>query len=299
MIGTTPSLMLPATYSRRRFLSTLALAAAVPSASHAVEETPTINLLVDKGGWGQSSPEQVRAVLFSAISELWKYCPGERMRPIRIYHRDDFPQTDFLHDWRGRVRIGIASQDNRWAQMAFQIGHEFCHCLAQHSFTAKRSWHPPQHASLWFEESLCETASLFVLRRLAETWRNASSPEWRNYVPEMVAFASDRLARPFHQLPADITFAAWFAQNESALRACAVLREKDVIIARQMLPLFEAEPAAWQAACFLNLGTRQPSKPLTQYFAEWRAASPEQFRPFLQKIAALFPSSSTAARPTS
>ncbi len=101
-------------------------------------------------------------------------------------------------------------------------------------------------------------------------------------------FATERLAKPDHQLPAGQSFAEWFRSNEPALRENAALRDKNVIIARQMLPLFEATPAGWGAVPYLNLGKRQKHKPLAQYFAEWQAASPAEVRPFLARLAALF-----------
>ena len=104
----------------------------------------------------------------------------------------------------------------------------------------------------------------------------------------MAAYATDRLAKPEHQLPADTTFLAWFRQNEPALRANSMLREKNVIIARQLLPLFEADPAGWPAVCYLNLGAHQQGKPLAQHFAEWQANSPAELRPFLTRLTALF-----------
>jgi hypothetical protein len=275
---------------RRHFLRALAAASvAAPGAAHSAEESTALEILVDKGAWGTASTADIRTVLLAAAGELWRNCPGQRLRPIRVYHRDDFPLTDFLHDWRGRIRIGLASEDARWAQMAFQFGHEFCHALAQHSAAAKRSWHTPSHANLWFEECLCETASLFVLHRLGERWRTQPpSPQWRTTAAALADYATERLARPEHQLPPGRPFGEWFRENEPALRGNAALRAKNVIVARQMLPLFEAEPAGWAAAGYLNLGRHDRDKPRTQYFAEWQAASPPELRPLLGRVAALF-----------
>jgi hypothetical protein len=278
--------------SRRRFLVTLTAGAAFPRLVQAASDSPTVEILVDDGGWGKASPKEVRAVLVSTAGAIWPYCAGERLKPIRVYRRGDYPQTDFIHDWRGRVRIGLNTSDGRWAQMAFQFGHEFCHALAQHSAIALRGWHPPKHANLWFEESLCEASSLFVLRRLAVTWQQHPPNEsWRSYAPAMAKYAEDRLALSEHQLPASTTFPAWFRQNEPALRENAALREKNVIIARQLLPLLEAEPAGWDAVCYLNLGAHQPGKPFAQHLSEWQTNSPATVRPFVSKIAALFPTS--------
>ncbi len=276
--------------TRRRFLRTLVAAGlAAPAVAHSAEEKATLEILVDAKGWGAAAPADIRAVLLGAAQEIWRWCPGEMIRPIRVYHRTDFPQTDFMHDWRGRIRIGLASQDTRWAQMAFQFAHEFIHALAQHSAAARRAWRTPRHANLWFEECLCETASLFVLRRMAAMWSaNPPYPQWRGYAPELAKYATERLARPDHQLPDGRGFNDWFREHESALRTNPAQRAKNVIVARQMLPLFEAEPAGWEAACYLNLGRRDREKPRAQHFAEWQTASPASLRPFVERVTALF-----------
>ena len=281
--------MMPRT-SRRRFLASLAVASlSTPRWARAAGDNASLEIIVDYGGWGNASTKDIRAILLSAANEIWQNCPGEHLKSIRVYRRGDYPLTDFVHDWRGRIRVGLNCQDTRWAQFAFQFGHEFCHTLAQHSTVALRGWHPPRHANLWFEESVCETGSLFVLQRLAATWQqNAPYETWRAYAPAMAKYASDRLAKPEHQLPADTTFAVWFRQNESALRVNSMLREKNVIIARQMLPFFEAEPAGWDAACYLNLGAHQQGKPLSQHLSEWQNNSPPALHPFLARLAALF-----------
>lgn len=277
---------MPGPCSRRRFLFTVTVAGlAGPRLAQCADEKDTLDLLVDKDGWGTASSADVRTVVLAAAQEIWRCCSGQLIRPIYVYHRADFPQTDFMHDLHGRIRIGIASEDRRWAQMAFQFGHEFCHALAQHSAAAKKSWHPPKHANLWFEESLCETGSLFALNRLAAAWRREPPyPQWQSYASALADYATERLAKPDHQLPPGQSFGEWFHENEAALRENPTLRAKNVIVARHLLPLFEAEPAGWEAMCYLNLGKREQNKPLKQVFAEWLAASPEKLRPFIGRV---------------
>lgn len=287
----------PASLSRRHFLRMLAAAGfAAPAVAHAADEQATLELLVEAKGWGAAAPADLRTLLLAAAGEIWRWCPGERIRPIRVYHRPDFPQTDFRRDWGGRIRIGLATEEGGWAQMAFQFGHEFVHALAQHSAAARRSWHPPRHSNLWFEECLCEAGSLFVLRRLAAGWQVAPpAPQWRPTAAAFADYAAQRLARADHQLPAGRSFADWFRSNEPALRENHALRARNVIIARQLLSLLEAEPAGWKAACYLNLGKRQHGKSRAQYFAEWQSASPAAQRPFVARVAAVFPPTAEAA----
>lgn len=276
-----------ASLSRRRFLRIFAGSAlAAPRLAGAAEFARELRIEVLKGDWG-CPPGEVRAVVRAAAQEIWTHCGGQRLRPLLVYQRADFPQTDFLHDWRGRIRIGVAAAERRWAQTAFQFAHEFIHALAQHSEAARRAWRTARQANLWFEEALGETASLFALRRMAGRTPPLFAPGPGD-ASALAEFAAARLARPGHQLPGGASFAAWFAENEPALRENGALRAKNVIVARQLLPLFEAEPGGWAAACFLNLGRRDRGKSRAQYFAEWQEACPAELRPFVTRVADVF-----------
>jgi hypothetical protein len=273
--------------TRRLFLHVLCLLVL----SVALRAAPSANLQieVERGAWGQAAPADIAKVAQSAADEIWKYCPQIRMEAIRVYHRPDFPQTDFGRAADGRISIGLAVQNPRWAQLGFQFAHEFCHALAQQSSVGVRGWHESKQANLWLEESLCETASLFALRRMATTWKTrAPYPQWRGYASALSGYAADRMAMPVNRLPKGMTFRAWFAQNEAALRKNGALREKNVIVASQLLPLFEAEPAHWEAVPYLNIGPRVKNKTTAQKFADWRAASPAEHREFITRLAAVF-----------
>jgi hypothetical protein len=128
-----------------------------------------------------------------------------------------------------------------------------------------------------------------VLQKLAAAWRaEPPHPQWRTYADAFANYATERLARSDHQLPPDVPFPAWFRNNASDLRANHALRSRNVIVARQMLPLFLAEPAGWESLSYLNLGQRKQGKPLAQHLTEWRTATPPALRPFVTRISGLF-----------
>ena len=272
---------------------TTSMRAQVPAPAPASAPVPArlLQITVDRYDWGTASPGDISAVVQSAGDQIWEHCNRSQLDLIKVYRRRDYPVTDILRDWKGRISIGLTSKDARWAQFAFQFGHEFCHALAHHSGIGKRGWHNLAHANMWFEESLCETGSLFALRRMAENWRTAPPfPQWRGYAPAFSMYAAARLALPEHRLPVGVPFAAWFHQNEAALRACSTLREKNTIIASQMLPVLEATPAGWEALCFLNLGSRDPKKSFARHLTEWGQNAPPDLHPFVSRIAAVFAS---------
>lgn len=273
-------------FSRRQFLRTLPLFALAPVLR--AEPAAKLRIGVERGAWGEAGPEDIGRVVGSAALEIWRHCPQMSLEAIRVYHRADFPQTDFGRGPDGRIGIGLAVENARWAQFAFQFGHEFCHALAQHSSVGVRGWHESRHANLWLEECLCETASLFTLRRMAATWKTrAPYPNWRGYSAALAGYAADRLAQREHRLPAGVTFRAWFAENANALRGNAGLRAKNVIVAAQFLPLFEAAPAHWESVPWLNHGPRVRAKTTARKIADWQTACPPEHRAFVAQLGAV------------
>jgi hypothetical protein len=157
-----------------------------------------------------------------------------------------------------------------------------------HANDWRRLWHNGNHANQWLEETFCETASLFALRAMGRSWITAAPYEhWRNYAKSLTAYAQQRLDDPKHQLPASQTFAQWFAETEKVQRT-KWTRENNTIIASRLLPIFEAEPAGWDALPALNLCTREPQKPLVRFLQEWKENAPPRHRPFIEKVAAVF-----------
>ena len=257
--------------------------------SPALANPRPLNIRVQANGFGSVSSADITALLQSAAFELWQHCPRTQLDGIDVYHRTDHPQTDFRRTPEGRISIGLATQDTRWAQYSFQFAHEFCHTLANFSNDPRPFERDPLRANYWLEESLCETASLFTLRAMSRSWQtNAPVPAWKNYAPWLNDYAARRIALPAHKIPAGDRFIDWFHQNEPALRKNATLWDWNTIIAIQLLPLFEAEPRGWEAVTFLNHGAHGRNESLKQSLTEWRSQCPTRLRPFVSKITAVF-----------
>ncbi len=246
-----------------------------------------LDIRVQANGFGKASPADITAVLESAAYEIWKHCPHTQLDGIDVYYRADHPQTDFKRTPSDRIGIGLSARDTHWAQYAFQFVHEFCHALANYSNKPQRSVRYPRHANLWLEESLCETASLFALRAMSRSWRTAPPyPAWRSYAPWLNDYVEHRLALPEHH--PGTSFLVWFRKNQIALRRNSDLRDRNTIIAIQLLPIFEAEPRGWEAVAFLNRGSSNAEESLAQGLVEWRSQCPEDLRPFVTRLAAVF-----------
>lgn len=248
-----------------------------------------LDIRVQTNGFGTASSADLTALLQSAGFELWRHCAGTQLSGIDVYHRPDYPQTDFKRTPAGRIAIGLAAQDTHWAQYGFQFAHEFCHSLANFSNRPRQLVRYPPQANFWLEESLCETASLYTLRAMSRTWRTKPPfPSWKNYAPWLEAYAGQRIARREHQLPARKRFLDWFREHHSALRSNSQLRECNTIIAIQLLPIFEAEPHGWEAVTFLNHESVDTNESLAKHFAQWRSHCPGDQRSFVRTLAAVF-----------
>jgi hypothetical protein len=278
--------------TRRRF--TALLLSAAPG-SLAAEATPPpaagrkLDLVIGENFGAREA--DIRAVVLSAGQGIWQHCPNTEWREpgFFVYHTTDAPVTAYQHRADGRVAIGLTSTGNHWSQFAFQFSHEFCHALAGHSNDFARLWIRGRKANMWLEESFCETASLFAMRAMGERWKTAPPyPNWKSYADALTQYARDRSEAAAISLPREKPFLDWFRENEASMREKATIREKNNVVAGQLLPLFEAQPAGWEAITFLNLGRRDPEETLATRFAEWSAAAPATQRGFIAKIAGVF-----------
>ena len=55
-------------------------------------------------------------------------------------------------------------------------------------------------------------------------------------------------------MPLEMTLTEWLQDNENALRQDPHLRDKNGVVACQLLPIFEEFPAAWNAVPRLPVG---------------------------------------------
>ena len=243
-------------------------------------------------GFGDAKPADIRAVVKSAAEELWRHCPNTHWEVpgFFIYHLAEYPITDYNHHADGRVRIGLTPQGNLWAQFSYQFGHEFCHALAGHSNDWSKPWIREKKANHWLEESLCETASLFVMRAMGKTWQTKPPyPNWKSYSAALTSYAKDRMDNVAKSKPKEFSFSKWFQENEESMRTNSTDRDKNNVVAVELLPLFEAHPAGWETLTTFNLSpNRDPQKTLASHFADWAAASPEAQREFIKKVAGVF-----------
>ena len=117
---------------------------------------------VINGNWGLTSLSAIRAVLLSAYGVLVRSFEAAPEAAVHVsrWNRDD-PFTVYE---KRPYQVFLSATDTYWSQYVYQFSHELCHILTHFDSYKK-------HKHKWFEESLCELASLHVLRSLAEDWK--------------------------------------------------------------------------------------------------------------------------------
>jgi len=239
--------------------------------------TPRLRL-ADDDEWEDARPSNVLAVLESAGRELLRHVPAADVPTIVVAARGG-PIVLFDRSPEGDFQVRLNTGGHRWAQYGFQFGHEMCHVLCRSD--SRHRTH------LWFEEALCETASLFVLRRMAETWdREPPYPNWRDYAPRLDDYATRRLAES--PRPTEMSLAAWYARHRDELRERPTDRANGLAIAAALLPLFEAEPDRWAAIHWLNAGDPPQPASFREHLAAWRRRVPAEHREAVEAIAEEF-----------
>ena len=141
-------------------------------------------LIIENGNWGATSLSTVHAVLKSAFDVLLDAFGKFPDYPVHVARWSQDPRV--FYDYRP-YQIRISARDTYWCQYVYQFSHELCHVMT--NFDRHK-----EHKHKWFEESLCELASLFVLHRLATVWKERPPAEIidaAEFAPHFRAYADD------------------------------------------------------------------------------------------------------------
>ncbi|HSI33445.1 MAG TPA: hypothetical protein VK986_07625 [Tepidisphaeraceae bacterium] len=235
---------------------------------------PELLLDVEKADWKGSSRGDVRAVLVSAADQMLPYFPGAKIERLRVTNPGG-PIVLYERDKDGAVRVKLDTGANLWAQTAFQFAHELTHVLCR--------FRTGSNPNKWLEESLCETGSLFTLRRMGEAWKvKPPYANWKDYSKSLTAYADERVKAA--TLPAGTSLAEWYKENEPALRKTATDRPRNTTVAVVLLGILERSPESWAAVYYLNQGAVAKDESIAACLARWHAQAPKEHRAFVREV---------------
>lgn len=203
---------------------------------------------------------------------------------IRINFGTVGPHTRYGGNAVSGYDVDLTVGNDDWCNHLYQFSHEACHILAQ----CQNS----QPCNQWFEESLCEVASLFSIKTIAnmgtqgpcDNLTSGMIPYYQclnNYVNSMI----NNSARQFAGAKMDL----WFQQNELLLRNDPYCRCLQWVASNKLLPMFISNPSNFAAIEFLNINPcSNGNDSFLQYLDNWKIASPPPYHLFIDDIKKLF-----------
>lgn len=277
---------------RRHFLAgSLAAGAAwlAPRAGAAPPSTGGPRFRVAAEGWGKVSLPEVEAVLRSAAAQLWKYFPQRTLEPFVVLRGHEGPIVHYQRNVVGEIVMKLDTQDYLWCQYVYQFAHEFCHILC--GFVDQ-----PWKRQSWFEETLCEMASLFVLRRLSAVWKDAPPyAGWRDYAPEFRRYAQTVMDSRSQVGVGHLD--DFYQQHRRALESSPSDRQLNGAMALPLLGLVEGAPESWESLTWLNAQRAAEGETFADYLGRWRKAVPGRHGGFVEEVARQFGVSCGPGRP--
>ncbi|MEN9672897.1 MAG: hypothetical protein RL553_1162 [Planctomycetota bacterium] len=235
---------------------------------------------IEAGGWGGASPEDIRSVLQSTGRELLKHIPQNKIIRIHVVASDTVPQVDFKRAANGEFTVRLSVKGRFWAQFAYQFGHELGHIVSHYE---RINDNKIGNENKWFEETVAEAASLFVLARMAETWKtDPPYTNWKSFAPALKEYL-DKLLKDT-EIPTVEKMPQWFNDNLPALKADPHLRERNRVVAIHIFKMLERDPSQWEAFRYLNLGRPDATNSFESFLENWYFSAPKKNKGIVKEV---------------
>ncbi|HSG22900.1 MAG TPA: hypothetical protein VLA64_08080 [Azonexus sp.] len=244
-----------------------------------------LNIKVEGGGWGSAQPEAIENVLYSVADELMARLPNKLTTPIVVTHTERAPVALYERGPGGEYRVHLHATGQNWHLYVYEFAHELCHILSNYEENVGAD---TTKYNQWFEETLCETASLFTLKSLAETWeKSPTSSEMPGRAKNLRRFFEHLISEGHRQLPSFAPLASWLEAHQEELRQNPYLRNKNEVVANLLLPLFQSNPQNWDALTYLNLDPEDARSSLQDYLRHWYQNAPLEHKHFVASVLSL------------
>ncbi len=158
--------------------------------------------------------------------------------------------------------IYLSARENYWSKYVYQFAHEYCHYLIDGPLDGELE------TTFWFEESICELASMYLLLKVTKRWESwnpimipgvpLNSKEdalmrLKGFAPRNNPYLKDLL----NMNPSiDVPLSEWLDKNMEVLSEREHHRDMYNQIACALFGLFIDYPDLWKMIPFL----RRPSK---------------------------------------
>jgi hypothetical protein len=238
-------------------------------------------LIIEGEDWGDVETNEIHEVLKSTLSLFQLSSPTLQKRPIVVSATADNPRVLYeLRDGHA-YQIQLTAKNRHWCQYVFQFAHELGHIMC--------NFRKENHANLWFEESICEVASLYALSKIGNKWvKIHNNTNAKSYAHEFEKYRIHRIKESSY--PENFQLAAWCNQNRSILSQNPHLRKQNFWVALTLYDLFDQNSTiAWSTCFYLNNSPTHRKADFEQYLQTWKNACPERTqKEFVEQIISRF-----------
>lgn len=174
------------------------------------------------------------------------------------------------------IEIYLSTAGNSyWAQNAYQLSHELCH-----HFIKKKT---PIGDNSWFEESICELASIYFLSKMASKWSNSTNIRKSSYSSSITEYFSELLISRSNIDLKQLSIQSSALYEE--MNADTYLRDNNNFIANKLLPIFKKTPSLWGDIYLIR---KLNIKDLNSFFTEWSQLAKQENVGSILEISELF-----------
>lgn len=162
-------------------------------------------------------------------------------------------------------QIYLHCSQNYWCKWMFQFAHEYCHHLIDVNVELKQG----MEGLRWFEETICEMASMYHLGRMIEDWQDSGQYIKTHFVHSVREYLDD-LLYPTTSTSSDKLLQVGLEEWSKWYILCYTQRSRPSsnAVAVKMLPIFEANPRLWRI--ILHFGDMRKWKSLDELFLHLR-----------------------------
>lgn len=238
-------------------------------------------ITVCNANWGATSLSAIRGVLESVhgvLAEAFEKVPAE---PIRVQTWSS-PRPAVVEDERP-YQVFLTARDRYWSWYAFEFAQQICHVLTNYD-------NCKGHKHKWFDETLCQLASLFALHRMADSWAAnppPTVPRASEFAPYHLEFAG-RIERQ-HEPPGLEGLPQWLMEEIDHLEDDSADPTRTMTLAVALLSEFLRDPSLWVDCGALNTWDAHSDGNFAAYLNSWSARVQEQgvvprTPPFLRRL---------------
>ena len=225
--------------------------------------------LLDTSNWGDTSYKDVAKVLNSVIDEFENIIDKKFLNPKVLViknTRTSLTKYDgpiFFSNELNNL-IYLQAIDKLWSQYAYQFSHEYCHHIIESDFINKCNRFG------WFEETLCELASINIIRQMSKTWRSKPPySNWKEYSKDLWNYADTIIQNVDNKIETPLK--TWIGLKIDELYADRYNRRYNCLIATNLLDIFNENPKLWNFIGLIKNIPVNDSMTFKQFLSDWKS----------------------------